>query len=476
MCRVIFSYVMIIWLLAANLLPVMFRPEPVMAMGTMAETTIGASVSSATAGAKQETSGQKILVVTPAPNKGQYARIQTAIDAANPGDTVLLEGGTYPEGINLNKAIKLIGQGSPTLDGGGQGDVITLTADNCTVQGLIITNSGYDLTKDEAGIKVNSQNNLITENRVLRNTWGIYFHAANNNVVSHNFIEGRAELLDSFRGNGIHLWKSSGNIIDANELTKNRDALYFSFATHNTVSNNLAYGQRIGIHYMYSDYNKLENNILRDNVKGIAMMNSKSNEIKSNQVYRNSSHGIQLLELDDNLITGNIIYNNLMGIFMYNCQHNQVSDNLLAANMMGVEIAAGSDNNEFTKNSWLENLKQAKLTAPLDNRWDASGQGNYWSDYTGYDLNNDGQGDTPYLQNRLVEDLVGKFPLAKLLFNSPMIQVINLAERAFPVLHPAGVEDKFPLMKPAQDLKALEINWNIRFKVDPSDQSDDSGM
>lgn len=427
----------------------------------------------ATAAATGEIAPRTLIVAS---NGQEYASIQAAIEAAQPGDTVLIKAGTYRERVVLNKPLKLIGEDYPVVDGSGQGDVITVLAGYSTIQGLVITNGGYDLAKDESGVKLKSDHNLISGNKVLGNSWGIYLYAANDNVVSRNFIKGK-EIEESKRGNGIHLWKSERNTIDNNELTANRDAMYFSFAKHNTISNNVAYGQRYGIHYMYSDNNKVEHNVLHDNAGGIAMMYSKFNEVRFNETYRNTYDGILGRDVDDTKYEGNIIYNNRQGFFMYNTNRNAFTNNVMAANLTGLQLTGGSDNNLFFENSWVKNKQQVKLLDPVSNRWDNGQKGNYWSDYTGYDLDNNGYGDSAYWQNRLVEYLVEKFPLVKLLFNSPAMQAIEAAEKAFPVLHPPGVVDKFPLIQPVQiDLDKLDINWQLKFSINPSEEEDNSRL
>lgn len=395
---------------------------------------------------------------------GQFSSIQEAVKAANPGDTLVIKPGVYHERIVLDRSLKLLGEGDPVLDGGGRGDVITVLADRVTIQGLVVTNSGRDLSKDEAGIKVKSSHNVITRNNITKNTWGIYLHEANDNVVSHNLVRGNTELVQPARGNGIHLWKSDRNICDNNELADNRDALYLSFANHNTISNNMAYGQRYGIHYMYSNHNTLLQNVLHDNLGGIAMMNSSFNTIRKNQTFRNTNDGILVKDLDDNIIEENISFNNRQAFYMYNCNRNKLSNNLFAASLVGLNLSAGSDENVFVQNSWVENNSQVKVEDTLRNRWDNGATGNYWSNYTGYDLDDNGTGDVAYWQSQLIENLTKEIPVIKLLFNSPAMQAIQLAEKAFPVLRSAGVIDHFPVMRPTIDFKKLSIDWNMQFQ------------
>ncbi|HYB68396.1 MAG TPA: hypothetical protein VEC97_02520, partial [Candidatus Acidoferrales bacterium] len=81
-----------------------------------------------------------------------YPTIQQAINAANPGDTVFVENGTYPGNVVVNKTVNLIGENnqSTIIDGGGVGTVLTVSAsglptgsaDNVTIANFTLANSG----------------------------------------------------------------------------------------------------------------------------------------------------------------------------------------------------------------------------------------------------------------------------------------------------------------------------------------------
>jgi len=47
----------------------------------------------------------------------------------------------------------------------------------------------------------------------------------------------------------------------------------------------------------------------------------------------------------------------------------------------------------------------------------------------------------------MVDQIVWRYPLAKLLLNSPATQLLRWAQSEFPSLHPGGVTDSAPLMK-----------------------------
>jgi len=64
-----------------------------------------------------------------------YPTIQEAINNANEGDIIYVRNGTYYENVIVNKTVSLIGDNKfdTTIDGGGSGKVIFITADNVTV-------------------------------------------------------------------------------------------------------------------------------------------------------------------------------------------------------------------------------------------------------------------------------------------------------------------------------------------------------
>jgi pectin methylesterase-like acyl-CoA thioesterase len=83
-----------------------------------------------------------------------YATIQAAVDAAQPGDTVFVFNGTYHEDILINKTITLTGEDRNTtiINGTGTKTVVTITSDWTNVTDLSITNSEEDFVY--AGIKL----------------------------------------------------------------------------------------------------------------------------------------------------------------------------------------------------------------------------------------------------------------------------------------------------------------------------------
>lgn len=90
-----------------------------------------------------------------------------------------------------------------------------------------------------------------------------------------------------------------------------------------------------------------------------------------------------------------------------------------------------------------------KYVAGSDQEWNS----NYWSDYVGWDMNNDGIGDNPYESNSLVDYIFWRYPLAKVLYASPSLHVLWMLEKQFPIFDAPKVMDKKP------SVKTLHADW-----------------
>jgi nitrous oxidase accessory protein len=388
---------------------------------------------------------------------GGYSTVSAAIQAASPGDVIRIAAGTYRESIVLSKPLTLIGEGMPRLDGGRSGDVIRVTAPDCRISGLHVTGSGREALTDSAAIKLTAPGAVIEENLLDESLFGIYLNSVRNAVIRDNEIRGIAELPAGDRGDGIHLFDSPHNRIENNRIAVTRDGIYFNASPFNTLTGNTVSQARYGLHYMYSDDNVFSGNRFTETEAGSAVMFSRRLTLRDNLFSGNRgfrAYGLLIKDCEETLVEGNAVLGNRVGIFMDGAIGLTVARNRIVGNDLGIEVRGSSEGNDFLGNTIAGNATSAALpTGRSENRWD----GNYWSDYRGYDLDGNGRGDVTHAAGSVFAYLTENMPPARLFLLSPAIQALEFAERTFPIVNVPGVEDDAPSMKPTVEGEARPL-------------------
>lgn len=372
--------------------------------------------------------------------------IAAAVSAARPGDLVSVERGLYTEHVVIDKPITLRGLGRPTLSGGNLGDVIRVKAPDVVIEGFIVRDSGPDLTAQNAGIYVEpGSHRAVIRNNVLAYTlFGMWLQGIKDIQVTNNLITGKRDFLSSQRGNGIQLYDTLGAQIIGNDIGFTRDGIYVDVSHHALFQGNRMHHLRYGTHYMNSYHNVWENNESYLNRGGLALMEVRNQVVRNNKAWGNSDHGIMLRTLQDSVIENNVVAGNFKGFFIYDAEYNSIKNNLVIDNQIGVHLWAGSTHNQVEGNDFIRNRDQIKYVGAKDEYWDD----NYWSNYVGWDRNGDDIGDIPYEANDVVDRLTWKYPLMKLLLNSPSVQTLHLVAAQFPVLRAPSIVDRHPRMRP----------------------------
>jgi len=381
--------------------------------------------------------------------------LEIALAEARPGDTLRLSAGVHPGPITVSKPVHLIGNPGAVLEGNGQGSALILSSDDVRVSNLKVRGSGADLSQDDAVILLYDVRNATVEQcEVEARAFGIYIRGGGNNRVIGNVVRGDPSLERSRRGNGIHLWKTRNNEILNNKVESVRDGLYFSFAHDNQIRGNEGSRLRYGIHYMYSERNTLIGNRFSDSIGGITLMFSRGNRVEENLVVRNRDFGILGLFLERSVLIRNQVAENGRGLFVEDSHRNQFSANRVQRNGVGAYITAGSEANVFSSNRFEGNLVQVYHGHAGVNAWSQAGRGNFWGDYSGFDWNGDGIGDTPYRLQTTASALMARYPVARWFWMTPIVALLDwwdslLAKSTSSLFDPA------PLIRPTEQTDQL---------------------
>ena len=213
--------------------------------------------------------------------------IQSAVDAADNGDSIFVYNGSYTEWVVVNKRLTLIGEGA---------DVVTVThthrylwescvfdvrADWVIISGFTVTGATED---GESGIYLRYVDHCnISGNDASGNYYGIHLYSSSDNTLSDNTAS--LNNLD-----GIVLdYHSNGNTLMNNTANSNGDdGIVLHSSSDCTLTSNIANS---------------------NNGDGIYLDSSSDNIITCNWIQNNTERGFYLYESSTN---NNINYNNII--------------------------------------------------------------------------------------------------------------------------------------------------------------------
>lgn len=165
-----------------------------------------------------------------------YTSIQTAINAASNGDTILVAAGIYNENVIVNKSVNLTGAGADVTivkASGPDSNVFFVSTQNgVNISGFTVTGgTGGIHPLYSAGIILSRTNNTnVSNNNVSNNFYGIYLFSAINTNLSNNHVNSN--------NYGIYIMLSSKNIITNNTIASNNIYGLSCGYSNNTIYNN----------------------------------------------------------------------------------------------------------------------------------------------------------------------------------------------------------------------------------------------
>ncbi|MFX1476756.1 MAG: NosD domain-containing protein [Promethearchaeota archaeon] len=269
--------------------------------------------------------------------------------------------------------------------------------DNNTIWG----NTAHDNIQHGIFLEMDSNDNIIWGNTVNDNDqYGIYIMDSNNNFINQNNLTNNK--INCLQEQGISYNFFSLNICNGINQSVSIDANGRYGHTWSEIVTLLPQCSGSGT---WNDPYILKDLVFNcHNVGcGILIQNSKNIyfRIEDCTIYNSSMNqgyaGIKLENSNNGfLINNNCSNNQRYGIFLKaHCDNNTISGNNINYNVQyGIILDFLCNNNLI----YLNNINGNGINARDDgnNQWDNGTIGNYWGDYGGIDLDDNGIGDTPY--------------------------------------------------------------------------------
>jgi nitrous oxidase accessory protein len=172
------------------------------------------------------------------------------------------------------------------------------------------------------------------------------------------------------------------------------------------------------------------------------------NVLMDNNIFKHNwgaaSYGLLLKDISDSDIINNHFEENSVGIFIEGCTRIMITKNDFIKNGWAIKLMANSMSNIFNQNNFIANSFDVSTNSKQNFNTFKS---NYWSNYSGYDLDKNGFGDVPFRPVTMFSMMVESHSTSLILLNSLFIQILDIAERVIPALTPDALMDLKPRMK-----------------------------
>jgi parallel beta-helix repeat protein len=192
---------------------------------------------------------------------------------------------------------------------------------------------------------------------------------------------------------GIVLTESTEVVISENEFVENYCGVLAEFSYSIVITKNLCEANTDGITLVFGSKNVISENSCFLNMNGIVLNCARASILRNNNCTRNLEYGIYLQGGGSNSLENNHCCFNRYGIHFQSENRTTSIGNSLSHNGYGIYLDDESSFNQILHNDFMDNLLAQAWNDGRNNVFD----GNYWSDYTGWDLNFDGYGELPYI-------------------------------------------------------------------------------
>lgn len=364
-------------------------------------------------------------------------------------------GGTVRGDHEVVRQVRLHGCEDAVLEGTGAGTVLRIKGDDVLVEDILLRRSGSRTSAEDGALKVSGKRAVVRRVAVEDALYGIAFELCHECLLEDALVQGRLDIEENLRGDGIKLWEAHGSTVRRSRVENVRDCVVW-YSRHVTLEDNTITGGRYGTHFMYAHDSTVRRSNLRENTVGIFVMYSARLRAEDNVLAGArgpAGMGIGFKESDAVTLKRNRIVANTTGVYLdYTPRDpNQpvlFEGNTLALNGVALRTHSSERGAVFRENDFLENGSLVEVDGNGDARA-VRFEGNHWGTYAGYDLDGDGTGDVAYLVKRASSDLRDAHPALEYFHGTAALGLYDAITQAMPFFGSRILlEDAKPAMRP----------------------------
>jgi nitrous oxidase accessory protein len=375
--------------------------------------------------------------------------LQQLIDETAPNSTLQLQNKTYSGPVTITKPITIIGDEQSIIQSDTTGISIRNTND------VVVKSLQFETKKAPIIIEA-SESIELTNLQFKIDEEAVHLQNVNNSTIANIQIEGIRDVHFSKKPNGINVSDSSDIRVDQAYITNIQDGIYFEQVENVTVTKAHVQNGRYGLHFMYGKHIELTNNTVQHNVTGFTIMVVTDVLIQNNVVEKQlalNSNGIYFYDIERATISNNVIKENTVGTVWNNVRDTTFTKNTFQSN--GTVIQGSKSPTVLVQNNqFLGNI----LTARSDKNGFTLHQ-NHYDDYTGYDFDGDGYGDTPYQSYTSFGQWMVRKPVYQYYVEAPSVVLLNTLDKQLPTSAKNILVDTSPVMQIEEQTRHKQIHW-----------------
>ncbi|WP_346655555.1 right-handed parallel beta-helix repeat-containing protein [Lysinibacillus sphaericus] len=377
--------------------------------------------------------------------------VQEAINVAKPGEVVHIPAGRYRGNFIVTKPITLQGEEGTELI--GESDKPALRIENTTnVSVDNITLSG----KSKAIVVSNIDGLKLRKLQMKDVHTGVHIQRSKNVCIQEINVTGIKDHY-SQKGNGLAVFKSEDITIEGNTIEQVQDGIYVEEVKRIVVQRNKVTSSRYGTHFMYTSDAKALFNTYAHNVTGLMIMMTTDILLENNTIANHfdfNGYGMLLYDVQQAKIKHNTIKNNRTGVAMQRSSTIQIESNDFQMNQTALEGTKVSNDTLASSNNFTGNI----LTARSDQQGFQL-KNNYYDDYSGIDLKDNGIGDIPYVAVSSFGQWMVRQPVYQYFVASPSVLLLTSLDQQINKVEKNMLVDHTPklAMKHVQEKNKMNV-------------------